>query len=133
MGPRNDELVADRLPGADLVLFFDEPALVLWRDGDGPLDREDAQATCLSTAHRGHARDRRRARVRSRRPAPRTRRRPAILHFDIGALDLDDAATLGRFLDGDGWVAWGAIPTDGPIAAESAPLWKRLARRVVRT
>ena len=30
------------LPGAGLVLFFDEPALVSWQRGDEPLDRESA-------------------------------------------------------------------------------------------
>ena len=30
-----EELVAARLPDAALVLFFDEPALVRWHDGDG--------------------------------------------------------------------------------------------------
>ena len=35
-------LVADRLPSSDLVMFFDEPALVLWRDGDPPVAGERA-------------------------------------------------------------------------------------------
>ena len=30
-------LVADRLPSSDLVMFLDEPTLVLWRDGDPPV------------------------------------------------------------------------------------------------
>ena len=37
-----EELVAARLPGTGLVLFFDEPALVSWQHREGPLDRESA-------------------------------------------------------------------------------------------
>ena len=37
-----EQLVRRRLPASDLVLFFDEPSLVLWRGGEGPLEREDA-------------------------------------------------------------------------------------------
>jgi hypothetical protein len=119
------ELVADRLPGADVVLFLDEPSLVLWRDYGAPLARGRASA-CLSS-------------VIAATPATAgvhvcgrgnlsiaVEAEPAIVHVDIGALEVDDAAMLGRFLEGDGWIAWGAVPTDGPIAAQSAPLWERL-------
>ena len=37
-----EELVTTRLPDSRLVLFFDEPALVAWRRGEAPLDRESA-------------------------------------------------------------------------------------------
>src|SRR5262249_2386349 len=44
-----EDLVARTLPGTHLVLFLDEPALVCWRDTDGPIDREVA-IDLLSTA-----------------------------------------------------------------------------------
>ena len=34
---------------------------------------------------------------------------------------------LARFLEGDGWIAWGAIPTDRPIGERSTTHWKVLA------
>jgi hypothetical protein len=34
---------------------------------------------------------------------------------------------MPRFLDGDGWVAWGAIPTDRPVGESAEPHWRRLA------
>ena len=37
-----EELLNSRLPDTSVVLFFDEPALVAWRRGDAPLDRESA-------------------------------------------------------------------------------------------
>ena len=51
---------------------------------------------------------------------------PRLVHFDAGALDLDDAVTLSRFLDSGGWVIWGAIPTDRPVGEHAAPIWKNL-------
>ncbi len=119
------ELVSARLPGAGLVCFFDEPALVLWRGAEGPLDREvatdllsSALAACagVSGVHVcGHG-DLRLALDAG----------PQVVHFDVGALDLDDATALSRFLDGGGWVAWGAIPTHRPVGEQPQPLWKAL-------
>ncbi len=45
---------------------------------------------------------------------------PQVAHFDVGALDLDDATALSRFLDGGGWIAWGAIPTHRPVGEQPA-------------
>ena len=39
---RFEELVAERLPGSATIIFFDEPALIAWRRGDGVIDREAA-------------------------------------------------------------------------------------------
>jgi hypothetical protein len=119
------EIVAARLPGAALVCFFDEPALVCWRDGEGPIDREvatdllsTALAACkgVSGVHVCGAGDLRLALDAG----------PQVVHFDVGTLDLDDATALSRFLDGGGWIAWGAIPTHRPVGEQPQPLWKAL-------
>jgi hypothetical protein len=119
------ELTAARLPGAALVCFFDEPALVCWRDAEGPIDREvatdllsTALAACdgVSGVHVCGYGDLRLALDAG----------PQVVHFDVGALDLDDATALSRFLDGGGWVAWGAIPTHRPVGEQPQPLWKAL-------
>jgi len=119
------DLVSDRLPDAALVCFFDEPALVCWRDSEGPIDREvatdllsTALAACsgVSGVHVcGHG-DLRLALDAG----------PQVVHFDVGALDLDDATALSRFLDGGGWITWGAIPTHRPVGEQPQPLWKAL-------
>jgi hypothetical protein len=120
-----EQLVAERLPDARLVLFFDEPSLVRWRDDDPPLDRETA-TDMLSTAlaavdavtgvHVCGAGD-----VRLALDAG-----PNIAHFDVGEHRLDDAVALSRFIEGDGWIAWGAVPTHRPISEQAAPHWKIL-------
>lgn len=120
-----EELVMSRLPNAALLLCFDEPALVRWRAGTAAFDRELATdilsaalaaPTCLTAVHVCGRGDLRLALDAG----------PRLVHFDIGALDLDDAVTLSRFLDAGGWVIWGAIPTDRPVGEHAAPLWKTL-------
>jgi hypothetical protein len=120
-----EELVGERLPDSDLVLFFDEPALVRWRNDCPPIERE-AATDLLSTALASvqavsgvHACGR--ADLRLALDAG-----PQMIHLDIAALDLDDAVALARFLDGGGWVVWGAIPTHRPVGEQAAPLWKAL-------
>jgi hypothetical protein len=118
--------VHDRLPHTDLVLFFDEPALVQWRDDDPPLDRETA-TDLLSAAlaaprnattgvHVCGAGDVRLALAAG----------PDVVAVDVNEVDLDDAFALSRFLEGGGAIAWGAVPTDRPVGESAAPLWKAL-------
>ncbi len=117
--------VRDELPGAEVMTFFDEPALVLWRTDDALLDRETA-TDLLSAAlaapsgvtgvHVCGAGD-----VRLALDAG-----PDVLALDVGTLELDDAFALSRFLEADGWVAWGTVPTDRPVGESASPLWKAL-------
>ena len=120
-----ENLVATRLPNAVLVLCFDEPALVRWHAGSAPVERELATdilstalaaPSCLSAVHVCGQGDLRLALAAG----------PRLVHFDIGMLDLDDAVTLSRFLDGGGWVMWGAIPSHRPVGEQAAPMWKSL-------
>jgi hypothetical protein len=120
-----DELAARMLPGVRLVLFFDEPSLVCWRGAEGPVEREVAidllssslaatrAITGVHVCGRGD--------VRLALDAG-----PHVVHFDVGAIDLDDAVAISRFLDGGGWFAWGAIPTHRPVGEHALPLWKGL-------
>jgi hypothetical protein len=120
-----EALVASRLPNAALLLCFDEPALVRWHAGTAALDRELATdilsaalaaPSCLTAVHVCGRGDLRLALDAG----------PRLVHFDIATLDLDDAVTLSRFLDGGGWVIWGAIPTDRPVGEHAGPIWKNL-------
>ena len=119
------DLVHARLPNATVVLCFDEPALVKWHSATAPLDRESATdilstalaaPTCLTAVHVCGRGDLRLALDAG----------PRLVHFDIDTLDLDDAVSLSRFLEGGGWVMWGAIPTHRPVGEQAAPLWKAL-------
>jgi len=120
-----EELVTARLPKAAILLCFDEPALVKWHAATAPLDRESATdilstalaaPTCLTAVHVCGRGDLRLALDAG----------PRLVHFDIDTLDLDDAVSLSRFLEGGGWVMWGAIPTHRPVGEQAAPLWKAL-------
>ena len=37
-----------------------------------------------------------------------------------------DPDVLASFLESGGWVAWGAVPTSGPVGDEPDPCWRRL-------
>jgi hypothetical protein len=120
-----EQLLRARLPDSAPVLFFDEPALVLWRSDDPPLDREIATdllssalaaPSCITGVHVCGAGDLRIALAAG----------PHVVHVDVGAMFFEDAIAVGRYLDGGGWVAWGAVPTDKPIGEHPSPLWKAL-------
>jgi methionine synthase II (cobalamin-independent) len=127
-----EDLVAERLPGTGLVLFFDEPSLVAWGRRDDPVDsppleREDAvdilsgalaAVSCVTGVHVCGTGDRRLVLEAG----------PDILGVEVDASLVDDADVLARHLDADGWIAWGAVPTDRPVGESSEPLWRALAR-----
>jgi methionine synthase II (cobalamin-independent) len=119
------ERVEAVLPDARVVLFFDEPALVCWRRDAAPIEREVAidllsgalaSTRALTGVHVCGAGDLRLALDAG----------PNVVHCDVDALDLDHGVALSRFLDGGGWVAWGAIPTHRPVGEHAQPLWKAL-------
>jgi hypothetical protein len=123
--PLLEALVARRLPGSELVLVLDEPGLVAWRRDAAPSERErsvDLLSHVLAEVHgvagvhvcgRG---DRRLALEAG----------PEILAIEVSEDVVDDGAALARYLDGGGWVAWGAVPTDRPIGDSGEPMWRRL-------
>jgi len=120
-----ERTVREQLPAAHIVMFFDEPALVEWRSDDAPLDRETATdllsaalaaPACTTGVHVCGNGD-----VRLALDAG-----PRIVALDVACADLDDAFVLSRFLEADGWIAWGAVPTDRPVGESASPLWKAL-------
>jgi hypothetical protein len=121
-----EELMGDRLPESSLVLFFDEPALVAWRRGTAPLEREVAidvlsgslaAVECVTGVHVCGDGDLGLALEAG----------PQVLGVEVSDELTRDTVALARFLDGDGWVAWGAIPTDRPVGESAEPHWRRLA------
>jgi hypothetical protein len=122
-----EELVHTKLPGAGLVLFFDEPALVSWQRGLDPLDRESAidvlsgalaAVDCVTGVHVCGDGD----------VALALEAGPEVLGVEVNDDLVRHTVSLARFLDGDGWVAWGAVPTDRPVGESADPHWRTLAR-----
>ena len=122
-----EALVSARLPGSGVVLFFDEPALVLWRRGEADLDRESAidvlsgalaAVECATGVHVCGDGDLGLALEAG----------PQILGVEVGPELVRDTVALARFLDGDGWIAWGAVPTDRPVGESADPHWRALTR-----
>jgi hypothetical protein len=122
-----EELVRTKLPDAGLVLFFDEPALVSWQRGLDPLDRESAidvlsgalaAVDCVTGVHVCGDGD----------VALALEAGPEVLGVEVNDDLVRHTVSLARFLDGDGWVAWGAVPTDRPVGESADPHWRTLAR-----
>jgi methionine synthase II (cobalamin-independent) len=120
-----EQLVAHRLPASELVLFFDEPGLAAWRDGSGPIEHEEATdvlsgalagPACTTGVHACGA-----GGLRIALDAG-----PDVVGVDVANVALEDSHAIARFLEGGGWVAWGAVPTDRPIGESSQPLWRAL-------
>lgn len=122
-----EDAVSRALPGLPTVLFIDEPALVLWRSGRGYSGHGRSEPGPLPAAEAvGH--------LRTMLGVSRSitgvhvcgtgdlaiacEAGPTIVHLD-GARPLGDGDVghLVAHLDDDGWIAWGAVPTDGPTSA----------------
>ena len=121
-----EQLFAERLPDSAPILFLDEPALVTWRRGRGLIDRESAidvlsgalaAVDCVTGVHVCGDGD----------VALALEAGPQVLGVEVADDLLRDTVPLARFLDGDGWVAWGAVPTDRPVGESVEPHWRRLA------
>jgi hypothetical protein len=52
---------------------------------------------------------------------------PSLLSIPARPSLVDNAGYIERFLDGGGWIAWGAVPTDGPIPSSASRPWKSLS------
>lgn len=121
-----ERFVAERLPGSALILFLDEPALVAWRRERGLVDREAAidvlsgslaSVDCVTGVHVCGDGD----------VGLALEAGPQVLGVEVNDELVRDTVALARFLDGDGWVAWGAVPTDRPVGESVEPHWRRLA------
>lgn len=120
-----EELVAERLPSSEPVLFLDEPALVLWRRGRGPLEHEAAvdllsgalaAPACITGVHACGDTDLRIAFEAG----------PRILGVEVSHALVEHASTLARHLDANGWIAWGAVPTSRPVGQSCEGPWREL-------
>ncbi len=120
-----EEVVAERLPQSMPVLFLDEPALVLWRRGRGPLEHEAAvdllsgalaAPACVTGVHACGDADLRLAFEAG----------PRILGVEVSQALVEHASTIARHLDANGWMAWGAVPTSRPVGQSYEGPWREL-------
>ena len=120
------QVVQERLPNTNVVLFFDEPGLVHWTTDEPVLDVEDASdilssalttPDCVAGVHVCGAGALDVALAAG----------PDIVGIEVDDRWLDHAVALARFLDGGGFIAWGAVPTDRPCGELVGPLFKTLA------
>ena len=121
-------------PGTPLLVVVDEPSLgaaTLGRSSIGPEEAVDLVSGTLA-ALEAHAV----AGIHCCAPADWAmvlRAGPGLLSFPLTVAGTVRAADLGPFLENGGWVAWGAVPTDGPLGALGTGgdnrLWRHLAER----
>lgn len=52
---------------------------------------------------------------------------PQILSLPLGVGAAEHAAVLGGFVEDGGWIAWGAVPTSGPLGSSAVRLWEQLS------
>ena len=119
--------VADVLPVCQQIVFIDEPSFA--DVGTDELDvAPDAAIDMVSAAL---------ARVEQRATvglhccaapdlAALLATGPHVLSIPLGPMSDHHAGHLIRFIDRGGVVAWGAVPTSGPVPGSADRLWKRL-------
>jgi len=52
---------------------------------------------------------------------------PQILSLPVATGAVDHAGALGAFVEHGGWIAWGAVPTTGPLGSSPERLWEHLS------
>ena len=52
---------------------------------------------------------------------------PQVLSMPVGADVTASAGAIGSFLERGGWIAWGAVPTDGPMGEKPSRFWRQLS------
>lgn len=119
-------LAAARAPDAPLVVFLDEPGLTAAGHPGFPLDPEPvtdllsgalaAIEPAVTGVHCCGATD-------WRLPIHAGAQ---IVSLPLGPAVIEDASTLAAFLERGGWIAWGVVPTTGPIGTDTDLLWRRL-------
>jgi len=121
--------VAASMPDAQQVIFLDEPSFPEVSDPDFPLALDTAidsvsgalamiEQTSVPGVHCCGDAD----------WASLLAAGPSVLSLPVTDNVARVAGYLARFLDSGGWIAWGAVPTDGPIPHTSERPWRNLSK-----
>jgi hypothetical protein len=115
-------------PSLQPVVFVDEPAMVGLLQPGFPCDAETALDLCSSVLATLEGRA-----ITGIHCCGEADWRlllqagPQILSLPLGA-DVERAAgTLSGYLERGGWLAWGAVPTDGPLGTTVERQWRKLS------
>jgi hypothetical protein len=122
------EAARDLAPGARLVMFVDEPGLVHAMDRDFPLSPNatiDLVSSTLAAIEPLGITGLHCCGPADWKLVLQTGVQILSLPIEVGATE--QPAPITSFLERGGWIAWGAVPTDGPIGAGSDRLWRRLS------
>lgn len=121
-------LADQRAPGAPRLVVLDEPGLVGGLRPDLPLSGDrvvDVLSGALAVLEQGAITG-----VHVCGPADWRlvlQAGPGVLSVPVGADVTGSAGALGAFLERGGRVAWGAVPTDGPMGEQPARFWRQLS------
>ena len=115
-------------PLAPLMVMVDEPGLTAAMERDFPLDPNrtiDLVSSALATLE-PHAV----TGLHCCGPADWRvvlQAGPQMLSLPVGMGAVEHAGAVGAFLERGGWVAWGAVPTSGPLGSTPERLWQQLS------
>lgn len=112
---------------APLVVVVDEPSLVALSHAEFPLAAEqaiDLTSSALATLEPHAVTGLHCCGAVDWRAVLETG--PQVLSLPVGAVSAAATSALVSFLDRGGWIAWGAVPTDGPVGSTCGLLWRRL-------
>jgi methionine synthase II (cobalamin-independent) len=123
-------LSAAEAPSARAVVFLDEPGLTAMSEPEFPLALDDAvdaistalaalQPWAVSGVHCCGATD----------WATLLSTGADVISLPLSFSDAVPAGVLDAHLERGGWVAWGAVPTDGPVGSTPDLLWRTLSDR----
>ncbi|MEO7429951.1 MAG: hypothetical protein ABIY48_11290 [Acidimicrobiales bacterium] len=118
----------DTAPLAPLVVFVDEPGLTAAMNPSFPLEPNrtiDLVSSALATLEH-HAI----TGLHCCGPADWRvvlQAGPQILSLPVAMGAVEHAGALSAFLERGGWVAWGAVPTTGPLGITPDRLWQQLS------
>lgn len=115
-------------PMAPLVVFVDEPGLTAAMHPTFPLDPNrtiDLVSSTLATLEPHAVTGVHCCGVADWRVVLQAG--PQVLSLPVGAGAVEHAGALGAFLDSGGRLAWGAVPTTGPLGTTPERLWQRLS------
>lgn len=115
-------------PAAELMVFLDEPGLTGTDHPRFPLGNEEV-VQLLSESLAAVEQDAVSG-IHCCGPTDWslvTQAGPRVLSMPVHASLVGQAGTFARFLERDGWIAWGAVPTDEPVGETGDGLWRRLS------